>query len=118
AHGEAVRFGAVREETRMAYTIQENALLGQPIADASTVARQALGTIMRAKDPLYGTGEFIYLKGVALTVVGSAVLYNPDDFATSLLAANDIGPVAVAMSASVAGQFGWYQIQGKAVVKA
>jgi hypothetical protein len=102
----------------MAYTIQENALLGQPIADASTVARHALGTIMRAKDPLYGTGEFIYLKGAASTVVGSAVLYNPDDFATSLLAANDIGPVAVAMSASVAGQFGWYQIQGKAVVKA
>src|SRR5262245_58001256 len=102
----------------MAYTIQENSLVGQPVADTSTVARHALGTIIRAKDPAYGMGEFIYLKGVASTVVGSAVLYNPDDFATSLLAANDIGPVAIAMSASVAGQFGWYQIQGKAVVKA
>jgi len=46
------------------------------------------------------------------------VLYNADDFSTSLLVANDIGPVAVAMSANVGNQFGWYQIQGKAVVKA
>jgi hypothetical protein len=102
----------------MAYTIQENSLLGQPIGDSAIVARHALGTIIRAKDPVYGTGEFIYLKGAASTVVGSAVLYNPDDFTTSLLAANDIGPVAVAMSASVASQYGWYQIQGKAIVKA
>jgi hypothetical protein len=102
----------------MAYTIQENALLGQPIADTSSVQRHALGTIVRAKDPLYGAGEFIYLKGIASTAVGSVVLYNPDDFSTSLLAANDIGPVAAAMSANVAGQYGWYQIGGKAVVKA
>jgi hypothetical protein len=34
------------------------------------------------------------------------------------LAANDIGPTAVAMSANVASQYGWYQIGGKAVGKA
>lgn len=100
------------------YTIQENSLIGQPIGENSAVARHALGTIIRAKDPVYGAGEFIYLKGVGSTVVGSVVLYNPDDFSTSLLAANDIGAVAVAMSANVASQYGWYQIQGKAVVKA
>lgn len=102
----------------MAFTIQENALLGQPITDSAVTARHALGTIVRAKDPVYGSGEFIYLKGVAATITGSVVIYNPDDFSTSLLVANDIGPVAVAMSASVANAFGWYQIQGKAVVKA
>ncbi len=102
----------------MAYTIQENSLLGQAVGDTSTVQRHALGTIVRAKDPAYGAGEFIYLKGIAATAVGSAVLYNPDDFSTSLLTANDIGPVAAAMSANAAGQFGWYQIGGKAVVKA
>src|SRR5262245_55219561 len=101
----------------MAFTIQENSLIGQPIADTSSLARHALGTIVRAKDPTYGAGEFIYLKGVASTAIGSVVLYNPDDFSTSLLAANDIGPVAVAMSPAVASQFGWYQVQGKAVVK-
>ena len=102
----------------MAYTIQENALLGQPIGDTSTLQRHAPGTIVRAKDPLLGAGEFIYLKGVGATALGSVVLYNPDDYSTSLLAANDIGPVAVAMSANIASQYGWYQVSGKAVVKA
>ena len=87
----------------------------QPIANTETDARVALGTIVRAVDPVYGAGEFIYLKGVASTAVGSWVTYNPDDFSTALLAANAIGPVAVAMSANVASQYGWYQIQGKAV---
>lgn len=74
-----------------------------------------LGDIIRAQDPAYGTGEFIYLAGAANTVVGSWVVYNADDFSTTLLAPDAIGPVAVAMSANVAGQYGWYQIQGKAV---
>lgn len=87
----------------------------QPIANTETDARVALGTIVRAVDPVYGAGEFIYLKGVASTAVGSWVTYNSDDFSTALLAANAIGPVAVAMSANVASQYGWYQIQGKAV---
>jgi hypothetical protein len=100
------------------FTIQENTLIGQPIAETSSIARHALGTIIRAKDLLYGASEFIYLKGVASTVIGSVVIYNADDFSTSLLAPNDIGPVAVAMAPTVANQFGWYQIQGKAVVKA
>ncbi len=102
----------------MAFTIQENTLIGQPIADSSTAARHAPGAVVRAKDPVYGSGEFVYLKGIGSTVVGSVVIYNPDDFSTSLLVANDIGPVAVAMSANLASQYGWYQIQGKAVVKA
>ena len=87
----------------------------QPIANTETDARVALGTIVCAVDPVYGAGEFIYLKGVASTAVGSWVTYNSDDFSTALLAANAIGPVAVAMSANVASQYGWYQIQGKAV---
>lgn len=87
----------------------------QPIANTETDARVALGTIVRAVDPVYGAGEFIYLKGVASTAVGSWVTYNSDDFSTALLAANAIGPVAIAMSANVASQYGWYQIQGKAV---
>lgn len=87
----------------------------QPIANTETSAQVALGTIVRAVDPTYGAGEFIYLKGVASTAVGSWVTYNSDDFSTALLAANAIGPVAIAMSANVANQYGWYQIQGKAV---
>lgn len=77
-----------------------------------------LGMIIQAVDPTYGTGEFIYLKGLDTTGVGTWVTYNTDDFSTTLLAANAIGPVAVAMAATVTGEYGWYQISGKAVGKA
>ncbi len=99
----------------MAFRITDHLIGPQPIANTETTQNHPLGTIVRATDPTYGAGEFIYLKGVASTAIGSWVLYNPDDFSTTLLAANDIGPVAVAMSANVANQYGWYQIQGKAV---
>jgi|UniRef100_A0A6H1ZBE7 hypothetical protein len=102
----------------MAYTIAENMLVGQAFAETSTTAKHSLGLIVRAKDPTYGAGEFIYLKGVASTAVGSWVTYNMDDGGTDLLAANAIGPVAVAMAATVADTYGWYQISGKAVGKA
>lgn len=55
--------------------------------------------------------EFIYLKGIASTVRGSWVTYNKDG-ETALLAANAVGPVAIAMAAIVANRYGWYQIYG------
>jgi hypothetical protein len=99
----------------MPYTIAENMLIGQLFAENSTTAKHELGLIIRAKDPLYGVGEFIYLKGVASTAANDWVTYNLDDWSTTRLAANAIGPVAIAMSACVASQFGWYQISGKGV---
>lgn len=102
----------------MAFTIVDPRVGAQPIATTDTVQNHPLGTIVRAKDPTYGEGEFIYLLGLASTAVGSWVTYNMDDGSTTLLAANAIGPVAVAMSANVASQYGWYQIQGKSVGKA
>ena len=100
----------------MAYAI--HSLAGaQPIANFEATAMHPLGTIVRATDPTYGEGEFIYLKGAANTVVGSVVTYSQDDNSTTLLAANAIDPVAFAMSANVANQYGWYQIFGKAVAK-
>ena len=95
-------------------------VIPQAIADTSTVQLLPLGTRVKADDVAstnYGEGEFIYLKGVASTAIGSCVLINPDDWSTSLLAANDIGDVAFAMSANPASSFGWYQIYGKAVGK-
>lgn len=101
----------------MAYTSIEHRIISQPIASTETTqaADLPLLTRVRAVDPTYGPGEFIYLKGVATTAVGSWVTFNEDDGTTALLAANAIGPVAVAMSANVANQYGWYQIYGKAV---
>lgn len=99
----------------MAWTIIENRLGQSLIGSIDTAARVPVGTIVRAADPTYGAGEFIYLKGVASTALGSWVTYNMDDGSTTLLAANAIGPVAVAMAATVASTWGWYQISGKAV---
>lgn len=101
----------------MAWHITDQLIGAQAIADTSTTQRHPLGTIVRAKDDDDGEGEFIYLKGVASTAVGSWVTYNADDWSTTLLAANAVGPVAIALSANVASQYGWYQISGKAVGK-
>lgn len=101
----------------MTFRITDTVIGSQPIADTDTVQNHPLGTIVRATSPTYGAGEFIYLKGATDTVVGSIVVYNADDFSTTLASANAIGPIAVAMSANVASQYGWYQIQGKAVGK-
>lgn len=101
----------------MAYTIK-NAIIGmQQIATTSTVQNHPLGFRVSAVDPTYGEGEFVYAKGVASTAIGSWVTFHEDDWTTTLLAANDIGQVGIAMSANVANQYGWYQISGKAVGK-
>lgn len=99
----------------MTYGSSENSLIGQPIAETSTTQKHRLGTRIKCYDSTYGPGEMIYLQGVASTAVGSWVTFNMDDYSTALLAANAIGPVAIAMSANVASQYGWYQIYGKAV---
>lgn len=103
----------------MAYTITDQLIGAQPIAETSTTQRHPLGTIILATDPTYGAGEFIYLKGIGSTVVGSLVDFDPYLATTALApATGGIGPVAVAMSANVANQYGWYQVTGAAVVKA
>jgi hypothetical protein len=76
-----------------------------------------LGQVERAFDPTYGAGEFILLVGVASTTIGSLVTYDGTTYQTTLAAttSNQARPVAVAMSANLAGSFGWYQIEGTAV---
>lgn len=101
----------------MAYKLNENVLVGQGFTDISTTKKHALGYIVKASDPTYGSGEFIYLKGVASCAVGSWVTYKTEDGTTALLAANAIGPVGVAMAACTASYYGWFQISGQAVGK-
>lgn len=55
--------------------------------------------------------EYIYLQGVASTVVGDWVTYDEAGL-TTRVSANGVGPVAVAMAAIVASRYGWYQISG------
>ena len=106
----------------MAYAITSNNHVGaQPIANNSTVQNHKIGTIITAEDPTYGEGEFIYLVGVASTIVGTVVTWHDADTTLGLTAfsttAVDSGePLAVAMAATVADEYGWYQISGIAVV--
>lgn len=92
----------------------------QPITDVSTVKNHPYGMITKASDhgsDDRGDGEFIYLAGVASTVAGDAVTYNLDDGSTTRALEDAIGPIAVAMAATVASRYGWYQIQGKGSVQ-
>lgn len=100
----------------MAYTIHSMAG-AQPIANTETTQKHPLGTIVRGVDPTYGEGEFIYLQGIGSTVVGSIVNY--DAAYVTALHSSSLSvprPLAVAMSANVANQYGWYQISGQAIV--
>lgn len=97
-----------------------NQLLGaQGIQVADTVQNHALGTRVRAMDADYGEGEFIYLKGVSSTVVGSWATINLDDGTSTLLVADAVGSVGVAMSvADASTKYGWYQVFGKCSAQA
>jgi hypothetical protein len=100
--------------------VVEGVVGAQPITKTTTVQNHPLGKIIKARDigsTALGEAEFIYLQGVASTVVGSVVIWDSGSFQTTLAPAgnNKPQPVAFAMSANVASQFGWYQISGLAV---
>jgi len=114
----------------MAYTFDEPKLgllqinqtdSGTLMADGATTVPtppNKLGMIVRAFDPTYGEGEFILLKGVASTAVGSLVTWDGTTYATTLCAAtaNQARPVAVSMTANTSSSvYSWYQIAGTAV---
>lgn len=102
----------------MAYKIVAPNIVGwQPIAVTDTTQNHALGTVVIAQDPTYGQGEFIYLLGVASTAIADMVIWDGTTYATTRAAttANQGRPVAWAMSACVAANYGWYQISGTAV---
>lgn len=103
----------------MAYRHQGTRVGAQAIANTSTTQIHPIGLIVQAEDPTYGVGEFIYLKGVASTAVGSLVTYNSTTGVTTLapVGANKADPIAVAMAATGASECGWYQISGQAVMR-
>jgi len=106
------------------YQSIESFAVPQAINENSTKKLNPLGTIIRARDvgsTDLGTGEFIYLPGVASNAVGFANNFIRASWVTALVdtgtAATILGPVAIAMSASVASEWGWYQIGGIAYIK-
>tara|TARA_R110002020_G_C15846305_1_gene735685 strand:- start:51 stop:560 length:510 start_codon:yes stop_codon:yes gene_type:complete len=93
-------------------------ILPQAIDSNSSTEQVKLGTRVTAQHDDYGVAEFIYLNGVASTAQGMAVVYD-ENYVTALTAAggDDEGNIAVAMSASVANEYGWYCIYGTVPVE-
>lgn len=104
----------------MAYSWTDSVVGPTPAANVDDVQKFAIGTRLKARDPLYGEGEFVYLPGVASCAVGSVVAYNTQASSgtgsTTLAVAATRGPLAVAMAAVIAGNWGWFQVRGAAVV--
>jgi hypothetical protein len=84
------------------------------LTDVHATQLYALGTRVRER----GTGnEYIYLKGITSTAVGSVVVFD-EAHVTKLADEDDKGRVAVAVSAVDANtKFGWYGIYGKFAAK-
>ena len=102
----------------MAYNPIESFVINQAIAETSTTQNLSIGTRIKAIDSTLGEGEFIYLKGLASTAIGELVIFDQYANTTTRAVAGSRSPAAVAMSANVASQYGWYQIFGAAVIKA
>ena len=108
----------------MPFKTSYNAALGQPsisMAGVDTIARVAIGTILKGFDDLLGEGEFIYLPGAAGVLAGDHVMYDllpsgPTVTRSTTGQANTGQQTAVAVSAVGAGSYGWFQISGVAVV--
>lgn len=88
-------------------------LVGIDLYKVDTVQSQPLLTRTKGLSPTHGEGVFIYLKGVADTSEGYVVTYD-EVGVTTALAANAVGPIAIALGATVANTYGFYQILGKA----
>lgn len=99
----------------MTWTIDRPVIGSQPIADASTTQKHALGLIVTASDPTYGSGEFQYVKAAAAIRIRDWCSIVYDVNTATPLVANAIGPCGVAMAALASGEYGWLQITGKAI---
>lgn len=82
------------------------------LTDIHTEALNELG--IRRVEP--NGKEYIYLKGVASTAAGDAVTYDEAGLTTRLVTGTPAGPVAVALAATVANTYGWYQIWGSGTI--
>jgi hypothetical protein len=94
--------------TQPTYFVSLPPTAGKP-GDVDSSAKNTLGR--QAMD--VNGNIFIYLLGVASTVLGTWVTFD-ENHATTRAVANAQGRVAIATGATVASTYGWYQIYGEA----
>jgi len=90
----------------MAYITNTSIPSGNP-TDVDTTAKYPMLTQVKDSDG----NTLIYLTGVASVVLGTFVTYDELGI-TTRLAANAIGPVAIALAATVASRYGFFLIEG------
>jgi hypothetical protein len=107
----------------MAYVIATPNLGFTPINTVDMHAKVPIGTIVRAVDPTYGSGEFIYLKGCSPASLPAILCYYSDNgtadtakLGTTSGVVDGGSALCVAMAAVIANTYGWFQIGGKALV--
>lgn len=103
----------------MYYQIEDSPI-PQDIHAFSATQLAETGRIVRAVDPLFGMGEFMYMPGVAACAIGDTTLINPYLATTTRCPATaGVGLIGIAMSANIlTTTYGFYQITGAAVVRA
>lgn len=105
--------------TQLKFVATDQWMGQQSLMTTSTTQAHPLGTTTKGIDTgtlQYGPGIFIYLKGATSTAAGDAVVYDVVAGTTTRTVAASVGPVAIAMSANVASQYGWYMVVGTAPV--
>jgi hypothetical protein len=80
------------------------------VGDTTDIHTEARNPILTRSNDAQGN-EYIYLKGVASTVAGDWVVYD-ELGATIRMVTTSIGPAAIAQSACVASNWGWYLVSG------
>lgn len=91
----------------MAGTPVSVAVIGK-FGDIHTAQKNPLGA--RYQDEI--GNEYVYLVGVASTVVNDAVTYNATTYQSVRAVADAVGFIALAGAAVLAANWGWYQIYG------
>ena len=81
-----------------------------------TTQRHVLGTLVKAVDPFWGLGEFMYIKSNDALLKGSLVMWD-EVYQGVLLPSTTLQgfPFGVAMAPIASGKFGWIQLSGRCV---
>lgn len=92
--------------------------LEQPIASTSTTQKYKTGTRIRCRDTGstdYGEATFQYAKGNTNVAVGDMCVISPGGTAAIRTVARSHGQLGVAQAAIVASNWGWFQVEGRAI---
>ena len=119
----------------MAYSFQSNVIGDPNIVDTTLVApgianlpqyvlEPQVGEIRQGWDPALGSGEFIYLR-YSGTIAANVVVEITPSLAAGIVTlsatawagtANTGKSLAVSVVAGTVGQYGWFQVEGNAIV--